>query len=244
MSNISFKNGIKKALFNVTWTCNVCGNEVFNSDYFCKTCIESLPIINENFCEHCGRLTVYPTSYCDSCKQKNINFDKARSAFSYEEPIDKLIQNYKYNKKLYLVEVFSYYLVGILLNNFSDADIITYVPSTKARIKERGYNQSKVLAEEVAKTIGKTCVETSVKIKDTLRQATLNADERLDNLRGSFKIINSSVKDKNVLIIDDVLTTGTTSDYLAKLFKRAGAKKVYLLTIASVSRVKYLVKED
>lgn len=239
MIKFNFKNGIKKAFFNINWRCNNCDKEVFNNDYFCKTCNEELPFITENYCKHCGRLTVYPSEFCDSCKQKNLNFDMARSVFSYEEPISKLIQKFKYSQKLYLSEVFCYYLVSVFLNNFQNVDLLTFVPSTSKRQKERGYNQSKVLAEELSKTLGVEVKETSVKIKDTDRQATLNADERLDNLRGSFKVINSEVKDKNIVIVDDVLTTGATTNYLAKLYKSAGAKKVYVLTIASVGKTKY-----
>ncbi len=244
MIEFNLKNGIKRALFNITWRCNVCDKEIFTGDYFCCDCNDNLPFIKSDFCNHCGRLTSYSVEFCDSCKQKNLNFDMARSVFSYENAVKKLVHGFKYYKKLYLREVFSYYLTGVLLNNFSDANLITFVPSTKKRLKERGYNQSKALAEELSRTINIPCIEVCQKIKDTDRQATLNADERLDNLRGSFKITSGEVKNKNIVIVDDVLTTGATTDYIARLLKKAGATKVYVLTIASVGKFKYFTSED
>ena len=239
MGKYSLSKGIQNAFFNLKWRCNVCDKENFNGDYFCNECLNSLPIIKEYKCEHCGRLTAYSTNYCDSCIEKNINFDKARSLFSYEEPIDTLIQNLKYNSKLYLAEIFADLFVESFLTNFPDTDYITFVPSTKKTIKERGYNQSEILADKLSEKTGIKVLSTAKKVKDTERQATLNAEERRKNLQGVFKINDVDIKGKNLLIVDDVLTTGTTVDVFAKLLKKKKVCKVYVLTVASVSKTKF-----
>ena len=175
--------------------------------------------------------------YCDSCIDKNLNFTKARSIFSYKEPINTLIQNLKYDKKLYLADIFCDYFVEIFLTNFSDTDIITFVPSTDKSLIERGFNQSKVLADKLSNKIKVSCMATAIKFKETEHQVGLNAEERRLNLKGVFKLEKVDLKGKNVLIVDDVLTTGTTCDVLASLFKKHGVNKVYVLTVASVSKV-------
>jgi predicted amidophosphoribosyltransferase len=130
-NKITIKKGIKYALFNLKWRCNNCQEENFDGDYFCKSCLENLPFIKENKCSHCGRVLLYAQNYCESCIEKNLNFDKALSVFSYEEPINNLIMQLKYNSKLYLAEVFSSYLSNLFFSNVYDSDVITYVPMTK-----------------------------------------------------------------------------------------------------------------
>ncbi len=237
MKRISFKKGLINAFYNLKWRCNACDEEIFNGKYFCDSCEKSLPYIKENKCYHCGRNTAYAMEYCDSCIEKNVNFTKARSVFSYKAPINILIQNLKYENKLYLSNIFCDYFIETYLSNFSDTDFITFVPSTKKSLRERGYNQSEVMADKLSKKVGVPVVSTAIKVKDTMHQVGLNAEERRKNLKGVFKLEKVDLKGKNLLIIDDVLTTGTTADVLAELYKKHGANKVYVLTIASVSKV-------
>ncbi len=235
----NLKKIIQENLFNLKWRCNVCDDENFNGDYFCDECKSKLPYLKENKCSHCGRLTAYSMPYCDSCIEKNVNFDMARSLFSYEEPISHLIKTLKYDDKLYLADIFSDLFVETYLTNFSDTDIISYVPMTEKSVIKRGYNQSLVLADRLSKKVGVPLEELAIKTKETMRQATLNFNDRLENLKGVFKILKVDLTDKNVMIVDDVLTTGTTAEVLAKLLKKKGANKVYVLTVASVSKIKF-----
>lgn len=236
--NIDYKKILREWFFNLKWRCNACDEENFNGDYFCDNCKKTLPIIKENKCYHCGRLTAYSMEYCDSCIDKNIYYDKARSLFSYEEPISYLVQNFKYNGNLYLADIFCDYFLEIFFSNFADTDIITFVPTTKKSLTKRGYNQSEILADRLSKKINLPVVSTAIKTKETNRQVTLNYHERKENLIGVFKFDKVDIKGKNILLIDDVLTTGSTADILAKIYKKNKANKVYVLTIASVSRVK------
>ena len=226
---------LKQNIFNLKWTCNACKEENFNGEYFCPTCEKQFVYILENKCDHCGRLTSKPTLFCDDCTGKNIEFDTARSVFEYQEPISSLIKGFKYDGKRYLGEVFASKMLKVFLSNFSSANVLTYVPMTETKLKQRGYNQSKLLAEELSRLTNVEVMELAIKKKDTKAQATLSAKERKKNLKTSFKINKKLAKDKNVVIVDDVLTTGSTADVLAKGFKDAGAKSVNVITISSVS---------
>ena len=226
---------VKDGYFNEKWVCNACKEENFNGDYFCKRCQEKLPKIKEDFCHHCGRKTAFPTLYCDSCIEKNINFDTARSIYEYAEPIDKLLLKFKYEGDKYIANIFIDDLANIFYQNFADTDVITFVPMHEERIKTREYNQSQIIADKLSKEIKIEVVNALFKSKETARQATLTATERRENLSGSFKANKKLIKDKVVLLIDDVLTTGTTADVCAERLLKSGAKKVYVLTVASVS---------
>ena len=102
-------------------------------------------------------------------------------------------------------------------------------------MRRRGYNQSYILAKGLSERLNVELFESVEKIKQTKRQATLTKKERQKNLVGAFKITDKkSVKDKTIVIVDDVTTTGATSEVLAERLKSAGARNVYLITVASL----------
>ena len=230
-----------KYLFNVKWTCQACGREIFDGKYFCDKCLKKLPYNDGTICDHCGRKTISPVDYCTTCSNTLVSFDKARSVFCYEKPISSLIKGFKYDGKRYLVEVFAYYLSLTYYKNCTPCDIVTFVPMTEKAKKKRGYNQSELLANEFAKLVSLKVESILVKEKDTDRQAKLDRKGRLKNLSGAFRVINRKIiKDKSVLIVDDVTTTGATAEVISEKLKKAGAKQVFVLTIASVPpKIKY-----
>ena len=229
------KNFIAELFFNARWRCNVCGKEIFDGKYFCQECESKLPFNDGIICAHCGRKTIAPESYCSTCKEKLVALDKCRSAFVYDGEIAKLIKKAKFGGKRYILEIFSSYLSNCYFKHYFNSDVIVYVPMTKKALRKRGYNQSQILAQLVSDKVGVPTVDCIEKIKDTKRQATLDRAQRLKNLEGAFKITSRSmIKDKSVLIIDDVTTTGSTAEVIAERLKRAGASIVNLLTVASV----------
>ncbi len=226
---------IKNALFYERWTCNVCNSEIF-SGYFCLDCEKQIERINENKCNHCGRATAYPVNYCDSCIEKNINFNFSRSVFNYKPPISNLIQRFKYGAQKYHGRYFAEELYKIFLKENFPCDLVTFVPMSEERFEETKYNHAEVIASEFSKLSGIELSLSIKKVKETPRQATLSLNERLKNLKSAFRVNKKAVKDKNVIVIDDVLTTGATCDTISKLLKKNGAQSVIVLTVASVSK--------
>lgn len=225
--------------FNPKWRCNVCGKEIFDGEYFCKECLDSLPFNDQSICEHCGRKTKIAEDYCLTCKGVLTEVDKARSCFDYDGSIKKLILGAKYNGKKYLLEIFSEYLSALYFKNLFAVDYLTFIPMTSKAERKRGYNQSKVMCELVSGKVNVPVFYGAVKKKETPRQAKLDRSQRLKNLTDVFKIEDKKlIEGKKVLIVDDVTTTGSTAEALAKKLKSAGAQTVYLLTVASVSRDK------
>lgn len=228
---------LKEILFPRALTCSLCRREVFHDEPFCKECISSLPYNDGPICDHCGRKTSSSAAYCDSCREKNIRFDKARSSFCYEKPISYALQRLKYENAKFLAEDLAPYLVRTYLTEFWTVDCIVFAPMTEKRKKTRGYNQAELLANAFSlKTHIPVLSDVLYKRRDTESQVNMTQKERLMNLSGSFGVRNSGeIKGKSVLFIDDVLTTGATADCCAFALKRAGAASVFVLTVASVS---------
>ncbi len=231
-----FLDGIfNEYVYNVKWTCQVCGKEIFDGKYFCDDCLKKLPYNDAAKCSHCGRKTVAPVEYCTTCSNTLVSFDKGRSAFCYEKPINALIKKLKYNGKKYLAEVFAHYLSLVYFKSYFSCDLVTFVPMTEKAEKKRGFNQSELLATKFAKSVSLPVERTLIKVKETERQAKLNRKDRLKNLSDVFRVSDrKTVKDKTVLVVDDVSTTGATAEAVASKLKKAGAKQVFILTVASV----------
>jgi len=222
-------------LFNPKWKCIACEKEIFDQGYLCDDCKKSMPYSGGVICDHCGRQLKAPQNYCTTCKNRLVSTEKARSVYVYKKPVDTLIQKLKYGNGRYLVEPLAEELSLLYFKSYFNADYLTFVPMHVKAQAKRGYNQSKLLADALSEKIGVQVVQCLEKTKETKRQATLTREQRRKNLIDSFKIIDrKTLKDKTVVIIDDVSTTGSTAEVVAEKLKKAGAKVVYLLTIASV----------
>lgn len=234
---------LKRFVFNRKWKCLACEKEIFEGD-FCEGCFKSLPIIGDNKCAHCGRETKSPTDYCLTCKGNLTAIDGGASAFTYKIPISKLIQKLKYFNGRYLAEPFAEYLKSVYIKSGFTADGAVFVPMTRTAEKKRRFNQSKLLAEKFSDLAGVPVLCALEKTSDTAHQVGLTAAERKRNLSSAFKVKDKkTVKGKNLVIIDDVTTTGATGEAIAEKLKKSGAKAVFLLTIASVPYDKELQGE-
>ncbi len=232
-----FTNLIKRSLFNSSWTCNACGKEIFDG-YFCDDCLSEIVKIGDNKCLRCGRQTPYPVPTCDSCMEKSLSVEIIRSVFSYGSPMSFVIQNFKYNNSKFHTDYFSKEMFEVYKRENLSCDIITFVPMSDKKLKKREYNQAELLANSLSKLIGVEVVDCVSKIKETENQANLTFKERVSNLKGAFRVDKKLVKGKSVLLVDDVLTTGSTVGVIGEALKRSGAIKVSVLTIASVSKFK------
>ena len=222
-------------LYDPRWRCNACDKETFDGEFFCKDCEKNLPYNDKTICNHCGRKIVNPAEYCSTCRENMLSVDKARSVFYYAPPVSGLIKKAKYDNGKYILDYFAEKLVFCYLNNFFRSEVVCCVPMSEERLKKRGYNQSEILAKKVAEKINVPFTDCLIKVKETERQATLSRAERLKNLTDSFKVKDKkAIRGKNVLLVDDVTTTGATAEAIAVKLKKAGAIRVHLLTVASV----------
>lgn len=216
--------------------CICCGREkIEKSSPFCDACKEKVSFISGRVCDKCGK-PINAGKVCDKCKNIKWNFDKARTCVVYDEFSSSMITKFKYSKAKYLGERLSDFLVDAYANYPElSADIVTFVAITEKKLKQRGFNQTEVLAKLFAEKSGLECKSTLVKVKETKAQAGLDRTLRMQNLKNSFSIksdVKSQIKGKNILLIDDVFTTGSTACECAKVLKKAGASGVFVLTVA------------
>ena len=217
------------------FTCDVCGREVFANERVCASCLESLPWNRAPVCPRCGR-KVGEDGICLDCKQKPLVAAKARSCFLHEGEAARLVVRFKNGQK-YLCRTLCDFLQPLAEKEFSKADAVTFVPMTEKAEKARGYNQSRLLAEELAARLGVEAVYPAVKRRETQAQKTLDRAGRAENLKGCFHVSDRKcVRGRHVLLVDDTLTTGATSDELADALLRAGAAEIGVITVTSVPK--------
>jgi len=195
--------------------------------------------INEEYiCEECkNKLEKYLINKIIDCrKNKNVYYDYQIKILKYEKVVRENIINYKFNEKTYIYQT----LEKILLNNkkiysfLKKYDIILPVPMHKKRKWERGYNQTELIAKKLAKDLNLAVYSHVLKkIKDTKKQSTLTKLQRTQNIKGAFEITDiSKIKNKNIILFDDIITTGSTLNECSRILKKAGVKEVTILTIA------------
>ncbi len=219
--------------------CSVCGK--LEPAFLCDECRSKIIVIDKNTCYHCGRPFIdkknFDIKICALCKNDNYFFYKSRSFSFYKEPVVKIIQKYKYKKYYFLGRILADFLKQAYYKYFKSEriDYIDTVPEyTDLRIEGLySKNHMQAVAEELSKLINIPFINNMVKIKRTLRQQKLDYYQRNTNIKGAFKVKNCLlVSGKNLLLIDDVWTTGSTLNELSHVLKKAYAGKIYLLTIA------------
>lgn len=201
---------------------------------FCDECLGKLAFIDENkVCQKCGCPTMGEAKFCLRCKETKRQFKVAKSVFKYDGIVRKLVINFKFNNKPYIKNTFAHLLLEKFKKLDWDIDVVTFVPATRKKIKKRGYNQAEILCRAFCDIAGFECVETLEKIMDRKSQVELTFKQRQENLEKSFAVIDKNlVRGKNVLLIDDVFTTGATADACSVALMRAKCKSVYVLTLA------------
>lgn len=211
----------------------ICCGEYIERIGVCRDCWGSIQWISEPKCEICGQPIEDDTCHCIT---ENNYFDRVVSVMVYAGLARCLILKFKDQEATIYAPIFARWLNRIIQEFSDEIDLLIPVPISWKRRLMRRYNQTELLCTELQKISG-LIYEPRIleKIKETATQKSLDRERRLRNLENSFSLNKKfSVKEKNILLIDDVITTGATANACAKLLKSAGAKKVYIATLARV----------
>lgn len=232
----AFFENLSELIFPSNFKCIFCGKELDTkvSTCTCENCVKKLPFLTGHKCRKCGDKIDSMAEYCIICKDTKRHFDVAYSPFIYKNQISASIIKFKFENAKYLFKPLSTYLAKCYYENNIVADIVVGVPMTEEKQKQRGYNQANELAKNLAKFVNLPYDELTLKkIKNTDRQVDLEFEQRSKNVCDAFWVTDrKTFKGKDVLLVDDVLTTGATCDECAKALKKGGAKKVIVLTLA------------
>lgn len=210
--------------------CVGCGEPGYR---LCVKCFEKVRFIAEPVCNTCGFPLALSGNSCSLCKRKRPPYNALRSLAQYEGVIRDCVHALKYHNNLSLGELFSTYLVALVVKEKWRIDLVIPVPLSPFRIEERGYNQSALLARPLAMHLGfRYNPYGLIRTRNTRSQVELSVSERYENVAGAFEANPEIVKKKNVLLVDDVTTTGATLEACTLALKSAGASAIYCVTLA------------
>ena len=217
--------------------CELCGQAVTREQYLCDTCEEKAPRILPPFCAKCSEPfsgAIDQEFTCANCSHRALEFDAAISAYRSRGIIRVVMLKFKYGGQLHLRHPLGRWLLQALADDrIRDRtfDIIVPVPLHPARLRERGFNQAELLARILSAKIGVRMQPALERIRYTTTQTAFDRVERMENLRDAFRL-RKNIGDSRVLLVDDVLTTGSTLSECARILRKAGAQSVHAVTAA------------
>ena len=218
--------------------CAGCGRAVGENIDFCHECEATIEYIRAPRCEVCSQPYYGDMAEfnCPNCRSEAFSFDCAVAVVLSRGPVRDIVHRLKYAHEMWLARVLGALLVRGLRDERLDIiafDGIAPVPLHPRRLREREFNQAALLASELSRTSGIPVIEPLARRRDTTTQTQLDRKGRRQNLRDAFIMRkNVDVTDKNLLLVDDVLTTGSTLDACAAVLLEAGASSVRALTVA------------
>lgn len=234
---------VKNLLFPIF--CKECRRRLLTEEngFFCPMCWEISPRIQRPFCSRCGRphpgaigfgiQSNFPCALCN--KRPHPHISRIFGAARYDGAIAQAIKLFKFYDKRRLVHPLAQILAEFAQQEMDIElyDLIVPVPLHRVRERLRGYNQSRILAQAVAHVFPNATLDESLKrIRPTRIQSRLQGEARKTNVRGAFAVAGDACRGKNVLLIDDVITTASTVTECAAALRRARAARVDVLAVA------------
>ena len=206
--------------------CVGCGRR--SSDVLCRGCFEALPRVGTPTCGRCGLPTAFAAFVCEACKNVDFGFESARAPLRYEGVGKEIVHALKYRG---YKKVVARLAAPLMLQALGDCpfDAVVPVPLHRARLRKRGFNQAELLAWGVATEINAPVSDTLEVVRSTRDQVELSAAQRRANVAGAYRA--GTPLGGQILLIDDVFTTGATMSACASTLMRAGAKEVHALSL-------------
>lgn len=219
--------------------CAACGANTTAGTHLCVACGDEVKRIAAPFCRVCsqpfaGAITGQFT--CSNCSDRRFHFDCAVACFMSRGVVREFIHRFKYDREFYLRHPLAAWAAEGLLDERIAAqpfDFLVPVPLHSARQREREFNQAEAIAELLAKRTGVVVYRALKRVRYTTTQTRLDRHERMENLRGAFRVRHPDrVQQRHLLLVDDVFTTGSTADECARVLRAAGAASVRALVVA------------
>ena len=224
---IIFQTVFKALLdFLLPQRCLLCNIEI-SRGILCNNCLDYLPVPKSPLCLKCGR-PVKKTGFCRYCTEKTY-IDHGRAFMLFIPPADKIIHHFKYRKKTSYSKFLGRAMANLIHTDhyLKKAEMIVPVPLFWWKYLRRGYNQAALLADAICSENGLVIKDIIKRTRNTRSQTRLTDNDRRKNILNAFMIKNNCIKEKRIILIDDVMTTGVTINECAKVLKQAGAGKVY-----------------
>lgn len=214
--------------------CLICKNNTRSSAYdsICLGC-QSLLSHPQFSCQNCGVELQSQQSKCGACLNSALPFSRTYYACSYLKPVDKWVMALKFGGNILMSRLFAELLTPYL-NRVDQEYVLMPVPLHKSRLRKRGFNQAYEIAKELAVFCNRELDTSLIRTKNTEMQAQLKLVERSKNVKNAFKTI-TPIKNKKIILIDDVMTTGNTLKECARTLKKAGVEDIQVIVFARKS---------
>lgn len=224
-------------LYPIKPKCSICGSD--GAKAICERCMASIDYLHGATCFNCGKQLheKYTDSTCPDCKAGVFYYERAYSCFEYKGTGKELIHKFKFEGKVRLAKVIAGLMEERLRNEEPAIDAVVPVPIHKIKLEARGFNQSYLIALELGERLGKPIFDCLERKKETKEQYSLDRAQRHLNINDAFsvKLSYNIGKYKDILLVDDIYTTGSTVNECSRVLKKAGADKVYVITAATGS---------
>lgn len=225
--------------------CEICGADVDRpARHICSDCLMRLPFIRQDgCCRRCGRaVPAFVGEFlCEDCRTRRPAFDAAASALVFDGEARRLVLDWKSNRHFWLRDDLVDFIEAAARVRFalSSLDAVLSMPVTLLHRFDRGYNQCAILARALARRLERVCLEDAVVRQGRpARQAGLDEHERRRNVIGTFRVPDGAVvRGRRLLVVDDVMSTGSTLSECARALKAAGAAEVMCVTLARSVRI-------
>lgn len=215
--------------------CPVCDRVAPFGKLICVPCSQGLEFVGDERCCKCGKsMRANEGEYCYDCSRHKHDYDQGRAIFEYESIKDS-IYRYKFRGRAEYARFYGEAMAKAAVRELElwKPDAILPVPLHKSKMQKRGFNQALQLGRELAKITKIPCYEdVIVRTRKTIPMKELGLHERQINIKNAFIVRRYDVKLKRVVIVDDIYTTGSTIDAIARELKKTGVEKVYFLTLA------------
>ena len=218
--------------------CGGCGTIVDNVDSFCTDCWRQIEWLGTGGCRVCGLpLQSTDAEICGACLAKPPRLERMRAAVAYGDISRAIAIRLKHGRKVALARTMARYMAPLVAET-EEERILIPIPLHRGRLWKRGFNQSVIVARELSRRLNVPLSANALKrVKSTLPLKGLNMLQRRRTVSGAFRANpNANIRGRAVILVDDVLTTGSTADACARALKRAGAARVELVSWARVIR--------
>src|SRR5581483_1146899 len=219
--------------------CVACASTVEPNEYLCDACDDKITRIVPPFCARCSEPfegAIDQEFRCANCAQREMNFEAAVAAYRSRGIVRRILLDFKYGRQVHLRHLIGRWLCAALNDDRlrgKTFDVIVPVPLHPARERQRGFNQAHLLAEILSAHMSTKHMSILQRVRYTTTQTAFDRTERTENLHNAFRLRpRADVQGLRVLLVDDVLTTGSTLSECARVLKEAGAQSIFAATAA------------
>ena len=221
--------------------CHLCSTQLSQGRNLCDTCLQQLAPITDPICSQCGENfdgQIDSSFICPNCHNLDLSFEFARAAYQANDNSRRLVHDFKYNRQIHLAsdlaQLTQHALEDRRFQPYLEKGLLVPVPLHWQRLRKRRFNQSEEITKHLARQLKLPWANVLQRHRKTETQTRFSRKKRLENLRGVFharRKHHTTITNKKILLIDDVLTTGSTADECAKTLLENGAQHVAVLTL-------------